>query len=67
MLNTNGGTYSGPQTPERVATQLNAFNATGAFLTNNIPGYQFDWDVMQAGGSDACPIDHFGNFKVAAP
>jgi hypothetical protein len=33
------------------------------YLTNNIPGYQFDWDVMVAGGSDACPIDSFGNFK----
>jgi hypothetical protein len=42
---------------------LNAFNATGAFLTNLIPGYQFDFAVMQRGSDDACPIDHFGNFK----
>ncbi|MDO8893877.1 hypothetical protein [Nitrosomonas sp.] len=42
---------------------LTAFNAVGAFLTNNIPGYHFDWDIMIAGGSDACPIDHHGNLK----
>jgi hypothetical protein len=63
VLNTNGGTYKGAPVPGTSGYDLNAFNATGAFLTNNIPGYQFDWDVMTAGGSDACPIDHFGNFK----
>ncbi len=63
VLNTNGGTYKGAPVPGTSGYELNAFNAAGAFLTNNIPGYQFDWDVMQAGGSDACPIDHFGNFK----
>ena len=42
---------------------LNAFNATSAYLTDNIPGYHFDINVMMAGGSDACPIDHFGHFK----
>jgi hypothetical protein len=43
---------------------LNAFNAAGAFLTNQIPGYQFDLDVKVKGGSNACPIDHQGNFRV---
>lgn len=63
VLSTNGGTYKGAPVPGTSGYALNAFNATGAFLSNNIPGYQFDWDVMVAGGSDACPIDHFGNFK----
>ena len=55
--------YKGAPVPGTSLYALNAFNAVGAFLTSNIPGYQFDWDVMMAGGSDACPIDHFGNFK----
>ena len=59
----NAPTYSGPPVPGTSGYALNAFNGTGAYLTNNIPGYHFDWDVMVAGGSDACPIDHFGNFK----
>lgn len=63
VLSTNGGTYKGTPVPGTSGYALNAFNATGAYLTNNIPGYQFDWAVMQAGGSDACPIDHFGHFK----
>jgi hypothetical protein len=43
---------------------LNAFNATGAFLTNNIPGYNFDYDdLLLDDDSQTCPIDHFGNFK----
>ena len=63
VLTTDGGTYKGPPVPGTSGYALNAFNATGAFLSNQIPGYQFDWNVMQAGGSDACPIDHFGNFK----
>jgi hypothetical protein len=56
-------TYSGPPVAGTSGYALNAFNATGAALTNLVPGYQFDWDTMVAGGSDACPIDHFGNFK----
>lgn len=59
----NAPTYSGSPVPGTSGYALNAFNATGAYLTNNIPGYHFDWDVMVAGGSDACPIDSFGNFK----
>jgi hypothetical protein len=42
---------------------LNAFNATGAFLTDNIPGYDFDLSFMQLDDSQTCPIDHHGNFK----
>jgi hypothetical protein len=63
VVSTQGGTYKGAPVPGTSGYELNAFNAVGAFLSNNIPGYQFDWDVMTAGGSDACPIDHFGNFK----
>lgn len=59
----NPSTYSGPPLAGTSGYALNAFNATGAYLTNLIPGYQFDWNVMMAGGSDACPIDNFGNFK----
>jgi hypothetical protein len=40
---------------------LNAFNATGAFLTDQIPGFSFDPDAI--GEEDACPIDNHGNFK----
>ena len=56
-------TYSGPPVPGTSGYALNAFNATGAYLTDNIPGYHFDVDVMVAGGSNACPIDSFGHFK----
>lgn len=40
---------------------LNAFNATGAFLTDQIPGYHFDLSLI--GMAEACPIDNHGNFK----
>jgi hypothetical protein len=40
---------------------LNAFNATGAFLTDQIPGFHFDPDLI--GAENACPIDNHGNFK----
>lgn len=59
----NASTYSGKPLAGTLGFNLNAFNATGAFLTDHIPGFQFDWDVMQGGSSTACPIDHFGNFK----
>ena len=68
VLNANGGTYKGdgisgtdPRTADPNA--LNAFNAAGAWLTDQIPGYQYDPDVKNAGGSNACPIDHHGNPK----
>jgi hypothetical protein len=59
----NPSTYSGPPVPGTSGHALNAFNATGAALTNLIPGYEFDFGVMTEGGSDACPIDSFGNLK----
>jgi len=60
----NPQTYSGPPLQGTgVACPLNAFNATGAYLTDKIPGFQFNCAVMQAGGSNACPIDSFGHFK----
>lgn len=40
---------------------LNAFNATGAFLTDQIPGFQFDPSLI--GDEEACPIDNHGVFK----
>lgn len=40
---------------------LNAFNATGAFLTDQIPGFHFDPALI--GVEQACPIDNHGNFK----
>lgn len=40
---------------------LNAFNATAAFLTEQIPGYAFDPSLV--GEDDACPLDNHGNFK----
>lgn len=69
VLTTNGGTYKGPGVAGTdVRTQspnpaLNAFNATGAFLSDNIPGYTFDPAIVSGNESDTCPIDHFGNFK----
>lgn len=59
----NPPTYSGPPLPGTSGYALNAFNATGAYLTEALPGYSFNWTVMQSGASDACPIDHFGNWK----
>lgn len=60
----DASTYSGPPFAGTSGYALNAFNATGAMLTDSIPGYEFNWDVMKAGSSDACPIDHFGHYKV---
>jgi hypothetical protein len=39
---------------------LNAFNATGAFLTDQIPGFFFDPALV---GLDRCPINNAGEFK----
>jgi len=69
VLTASGGTYKGPgvagtdtrtQSPNAA---LNAFNATGAFLTDNIPGFDFDPSFVSDDDSQTCPIDHFGNFK----
>jgi hypothetical protein len=59
----NPNIYSGPPNPGTSGYPLNAFNATGAFLTDHIPGFSFSLSVMQSGSSTACPIDHHGNFK----
>ncbi len=59
----NPQTYSGPANPGTSGHLLNAFNATGAMLTDALPGFRFDYSVMQSGSSEACPIDSHGNFK----
>jgi hypothetical protein len=59
----NAPVYSGPPLAGTSGLSLNAFNATGAYLTDSLPGFHFDWDVMLAGSDDACPIDHHGNLK----
>jgi hypothetical protein len=65
VLTTKGGTYKGASVPGTLGYPLNAFNATGAFLTNNIPGYQFDYDdLLLNDDSQTCPLDHHGNFKM---
>jgi hypothetical protein len=66
-------TYTGPGGANHFGAAdlpygLNALNATGAFLTNNIPGYQFDYDLfVQAQNTGEttymCPIDSHGDFK----
>ena len=56
-------TYSGAPVPGTSGYPLNAFNATGAMLTDALPGFSYSYDVMVAGGDSACPIDHFGNLK----
>jgi len=58
----NPNIYSGAPNPGTSGYPLNAFNATGAFLTDHIPGYSFSLSVMESGSSTACPIDHHGNF-----
>jgi hypothetical protein len=60
VLTTPGAnTFGGPSAPYG----LNAFNATGAYLTDRIPGYDFDPSFVQDDDSQTCPIDHHGNFK----
>jgi len=56
-------TYSGAPNAGTSGYELNAFNATGAMLTDSLEGFRYDWDVMHSGSSEACPIDHFGNLK----
>jgi hypothetical protein len=57
----NAPTYSGPPLAGTSGYALNAFNATGAMLTDAIPGFHFDFDLI--GAENACPIDNHGNFK----
>jgi hypothetical protein len=56
----NPQTYSGPTDAGLSLIPLNAFNATGAYLTVQA-GFSFDPSLL--GNDDACPIDHFGNLK----
>jgi hypothetical protein len=58
----NPATYSGSPLAGTSGYLLNAFNATGAMLTDAIPGYDFDFDMI--GEEEACPIDNHGRFKV---
>ena len=73
VLTAAGGTYKGPgvsgtdartQSPNPA---LNAFNATGAFLSDNIPGFDYDPALLTQDESNTCPIDHHGNFKSSLP
>lgn len=50
--NPSAGSASGPY-------GITPFNATGAYLTDDIPGYQFSGDISE----DTCPIDNHGNPK----
>jgi hypothetical protein len=67
VLNTTGGTYKGPGVPGSSGYALNAFNATGAMLTDALADFDFDYDLLLAAqgddSSEQCPIDHFGNLK----
>jgi hypothetical protein len=60
----NQSTYSGPGIGAFYGWSANAFNLTGAWLTDQIPGYNFDPSFVQDDDSSTCPIDHFGNFKL---
>jgi hypothetical protein len=48
----------------------NPFNLTGAWLTDQIPGYTFDPDLADPDNPDnevACPIDNHGTYKEDLP
>jgi hypothetical protein len=57
----NPPTYSGPPLAGTSGYALNAINATGAMLTEAIPGFHFEFALI--GSEEACPIDNHGNFK----
>ncbi|MBC7307547.1 MAG: hypothetical protein H5T80_11605 [Dietzia sp.] len=57
LTTSNANTFGAASAP----FDLNAFNATGAFLTDQIPGFHFDPALI--GVDEACPIDNGGNFK----
>ena len=64
VLTTTGGTFKGSPVPGTLGYALNAFNATGAFLTDNIPGYDFSYeDLLKNDDSQTCQTDYHGNFK----
>jgi hypothetical protein len=54
--------------PESDPFGLNAYNATGAFVTDNIPGYDYSDEARLLNNESAtCPIDHHGVFKNVEP
>jgi hypothetical protein len=58
VLNTpNANTFGSASGP----FGLNAFNATGAYLTEQIPGYTFDPALIGVEGS--CPLNNAGEFE----
>jgi hypothetical protein len=59
----NAPTYSGPPLAGTSGYALNAYNATGAMLTDALDGFAFDEAVKNSGSSEACPIDTFGHLK----
>jgi hypothetical protein len=59
----NAPLYSGPSLAGTSGYNLNAFNATGAMLTDALDGFAFSEAVKASGSSEACPIDHFGHLK----
>jgi hypothetical protein len=67
ILTTSGGTYKGANIGTFKGFSANAFNLVGAYLSDLIPGYDFDSSVVSSDDSQSCPIDHFGNFKVPQP
>jgi hypothetical protein len=71
VLTTTGSTYKGPgdagtdprtQPPNAL---LNPFNATGAYLTDLIPGYTYDPTFFK--DDTKCPVDAHGNIKPPQP
>jgi hypothetical protein len=63
LLNPDANPYGGI-VPGTLSYSLNSFNATGAYLTNSLPGYQFTLEAMQLNNdSQTCPIDHHGDWK----
>jgi hypothetical protein len=58
---TDPQTYSGPPLAGTSRYELNAFNATGAMLTDSLEGFHLDPDLI--GRENACPIDNHGVFK----
>ncbi len=60
---TDATTYSGPAIGTFYGWSANAFNLSGAWLTDQIPGFDFDPSFVSNDDSQTCPIDHFGHFK----
>ena len=54
-------TYAGPDIGSFYGWNANAFNLTGAWLTDQLEDYHFDPNLV--GRDDACPIDHHGREK----